>query len=128
MTGSSGHRNQDMNGYFVMVVDDDPHARKLLVEMLETAGLPFAEAENGFAALKQIFVRTPALILLDLMMPKMDGFQVIAQLKGNLATCHILIIVMTGMDDGWESLTLPSIERVILTKSSILSLRSERSS
>ena len=66
----------------VLVVDDDPAMRDLVRRALEKEGIPVVEAEHGRAALERVARQTPALILLDLMMPEMDGFEFLAELRG----------------------------------------------
>jgi len=61
---------------FVLVVDDEPQNRTLLRDPLEAFGYQVDEAENGLRALQKIALRPPDAILLDLMMPQMDGFEV----------------------------------------------------
>jgi CheY-like chemotaxis protein len=65
----------------VLVVDDDPAARELVRRQLQGGGWEVAEAENGRVALERIAERRPALILLDLVMPVLDGFAVVAELQ-----------------------------------------------
>ncbi|BAQ61728.1 sensory transduction histidine kinase [Geminocystis sp. NIES-3708] len=81
-----------------MVVDDDPFNRDMLRNVLEKEGLEVIEAENGTQALKTIKVRKPQLILLDLMMPEIDGFEVAQILKHNPEWQEIPIIVITSKD------------------------------
>src|SRR5262249_58082374 len=65
----------------VLVVDDDPAMRELLRRALERDGLRVEEAEHGRAALAVIEREAPALILLDLLMPEMDGFEFLRALR-----------------------------------------------
>ncbi len=74
---------------FVLVVDDEEQNRSLLRDPLEARGYEVDEAENGVQALRKIAARPPDVILLDLMMPKMDGFEVCRRLKKDLKTAHI---------------------------------------
>src|ERR1022692_3680768 len=66
---------------FVLVVDDEEQNRTLLHDPLEARGYEIAEAENGVEALQKIAERPPDVILLDLMMPKLDGFEVCRRLR-----------------------------------------------
>ena len=68
-------------GARVLIVEDDPATREVVRRMLEHDGWTVDEAENGRAALDRLAERVPALILLDLMMPEMDGFEFIAELR-----------------------------------------------
>jgi signal transduction histidine kinase/CheY-like chemotaxis protein len=82
----------------VLVVDDDPDARSLLVRLLKNEGLPAAEAANGASALEAIKLRRPALILLDLMMPVMDGFQFLEETCNSPEYAGIPVIAITAKD------------------------------
>ena len=59
----------------VLVVDDDEDIRLLLRELLERAGYTVDEADTGRAALRHLFSNAPALVILDVTMPDMDGYQ-----------------------------------------------------
>ena len=82
----------------VLLVEDDPATRDLLRRLLEGDGWTVAEAENGRAALGALGRHVPALILLDLMMPVMDGSQFAAELRKVDAWRDIPIIVITAKD------------------------------
>ncbi len=83
-----------------LVVDDEPPVRALLRQLLEGQGWAVMEAENGVAALRQVGERVPTLILLDLLMPELDGFGFLAQLRKNSAWREIPVVVLTAMDLG----------------------------
>jgi len=82
----------------VLVVDDDVDLRRLLRRMLEPEGYTVMEAENGRVALDRLWDTTPGLILLDLMMPEMDGFEFVAQFRGHEPWRTIPIVVITAKD------------------------------
>jgi hypothetical protein len=82
----------------VLIVDDDADLRSLLRRMLEREGYAVAEAGNGRVALDRVRERVPGAILLDLMMPEMDGFELVAELRGHDAWRAIPIIVLTAKD------------------------------
>jgi CheY-like chemotaxis protein len=82
----------------VLVVDDDPAARALLRKTLEGAGVAVAEADNGRGALERLRESPPGLILLDLMMPEMDGFEFLVELRKTPAWRMIPVIVITARD------------------------------
>jgi CheY-like chemotaxis protein len=92
----------------VLVVDDDPLARRMARELLERQGWAVAEAVNGRAALAVVQELRPQLVLLDLMMPEMDGFEFIEQFRANEAWREIPVIVVTAKD-------LTAAERVRLS-------------
>ncbi len=82
----------------ILIVEDDPTTREMLRKMLEREGWQVAEADNGEAALGRVAERRPDLILLDLMMPKMDGFEVIGALRSTAIWRTIPVVVLTAMD------------------------------
>jgi adenylate cyclase len=88
----------------VLVVDDEPQNRSLLRDPLEASGYEVREAENGWQALQKIALRPPDLILLDLMMPEIDGFEVCKRLKKDAKTAHIPILMVTALTDRKERL------------------------
>jgi DNA-binding response OmpR family regulator len=65
----------------VLVVDDDEDIRTLLRELLERAGYTVDEADNGRAALRHLFSNAPALVILDVTMPEMDGYQTLERIR-----------------------------------------------
>jgi CheY-like chemotaxis protein len=82
----------------VLVVDDDAGTRQLLRRILEEEGYTVVEADNGRAALERIGERTPSAILLDLMMPEMDGFEFLGALHGREAWRAIPVVIVTAKD------------------------------
>lgn len=88
----------------VLVVDDEAQNRSLLRDALEARGYEVAEAEHGAEALRMVAERPPDVILLDLMMPKMDGFEVCRRLKGNRRTAPIPILMVTALSERKERL------------------------
>ena len=84
----------------VLIVDDEPHNRELLETMLAPEGFRIHTASSGEAALALVAEQPPDLILLDVMMPGMDGYQVATHIKGNRKSANIPIIMVTALDDG----------------------------
>ena len=82
----------------VLIVEDDANLREMLRRTLETEKWRVAEAGHGAAALEQIRAHIPAVILLDLMMPVMDGFELLAELHKNERWRRIPVVVITAMD------------------------------
>ncbi len=82
----------------VLLVEDDETTRHMMREMLQHAGWTVTEAENGQAALDLVKAHQPELILLDLMMPMMDGFEFVSHLQQNMDWREIPIIVLTAKD------------------------------
>lgn len=83
----------------ILIVDDDRQNRQLLEVVLRAEGYRTVEAESGEAALDAVMARMPDLILLDIMMPGMNGYQVTETIKNNSATKNIPIILVTALDD-----------------------------
>jgi CheY-like chemotaxis protein len=81
-----------------MVVDDNPEVREMLRRALEQEGCTVIEAENGRAALDALEEAAPSLILLDLMMPVMDGFEFVMEAREQEAFRSIPIVVVTAKD------------------------------
>ena len=83
----------------VLVVDDEPMARTLLRLMLVRAGFNVSEAEDGFDALDKVKINPPDVILLDVMMPGMDGFKVCETLRKDEETTSLPIIMLSAKTD-----------------------------
>ena len=82
----------------VLLVEDDPATREMMVRTLEEANWHVREAGNGREALDQLAQEIPQLILLDLMMPVMDGFDFLLEMRANAAWQDIPVIVLTAKD------------------------------
>ncbi|MEG4442244.1 response regulator [Microcoleus sp. AT9_B5] len=82
----------------ILIVEDDVAAREILRCVLETQGWAVTEADSGRAALDRLKVARPHLILLDLMLPEMDGFELIGELRKSYSGDPIPIVVLTGKD------------------------------
>lgn len=83
----------------ILIVDDEPQNRKLLEALLKPEGYFTLTAGSGEEALAMMAQQPPDLILLDIMMPGMDGLQVASQLKTDPATKNTPIIMVTALDD-----------------------------
>lgn len=83
----------------VLVVDDDTNIRELLRQQLETEGYQVWEAKDGVDAIQQIKTSRPDLILLDVMMPQINGFDVAAVLKNDPQTADIPIIILSIVEN-----------------------------
>ena len=79
----------------ILVVEDNPEIREMLSESLEPEFI-IVEAVDGSAGLKLALEQIPELIITDLMMPRMDGFELCEQLKTNVRTSHIPVIMLTA--------------------------------
>jgi CheY-like chemotaxis protein len=82
----------------VLVVDDDPATREMLRRTLAKRGWTVAEAADGREALTRLGCATPAVVLLDLMMPGVDGFEVLEAMRREEAWRDIPVIVITAKD------------------------------
>jgi CheY-like chemotaxis protein len=108
----------------VLIVDDDPANREVLTVILTHEGLLTETAACGAEALARVAQKAPSLILLDVMMPDMSGYDVALRLKADPATKHIPIIMMTALNDratkmralstGAESFLSKPMNRVVL--------------
>jgi diguanylate cyclase (GGDEF)-like protein len=88
-----------VRGEKILVVDDDPAVRMLLREALLGAGFQVAEAVNGAEALARFDGEPPDMVLLDVMMPDVNGFDVCATLRARPGGQHLPILMVTGVDD-----------------------------
>ncbi len=80
----------------VLVVDDDRDGREMYTATLKTAGFRVEQATDGFEAVDKGYKLRPDLILMDLLMPRLDGWEVIGWLKNNRNTRDIPIVAVTG--------------------------------
>jgi len=93
----------------ILVVDDEPHIVRLVQVNLEKAGYIVTTASNGKEALEAIAQEQPDLMVLDVMMPEMDGLETLKRIKGNPETDDIPVILLTAkaqdadVFEGWKS-------------------------
>lgn len=80
----------------VLVADDDPDILSLVALRLERSGFEVIAARDGEQAVAAALERAPDIALLDVMMPKLDGYQVTEWLRGNQATRHMPVILLTA--------------------------------
>jgi two-component system, sensor histidine kinase and response regulator len=83
----------------ILIVDDQPTNLEIICETLGNVGLEVAIATSGERALQQIAREQPDLILLDIIMPGMDGFETFQRLKADSLTCDVPVIFMTALAD-----------------------------
>ena len=91
----------DGSGKRILVVDDERHIVRLIEVNLQRAGYEVIKAYNGREALEKARSENPDVVVLDAMMPGMDGFAVLKNLKADPATAHIPVIMLTtkGQDE-----------------------------
>jgi two-component system phosphate regulon response regulator PhoB len=83
----------------VLLVEDEEQLRRVMKDLLEREGYTVAEAGDGVQALDQVDRFAPDIIILDLNLPGMDGYGVLAQLRSRPATRGIPIVVLTAKGD-----------------------------
>ena len=83
----------------VLVVDDQPESLRMLTDTLESSGISVLVATSGQGALDLMGHIVPDLVLMDAVMPGMDGFEATARIKANPATRHVPVIFMTGLTE-----------------------------
>ncbi|MFP6663503.1 MAG: response regulator [Deltaproteobacteria bacterium] len=83
----------------ILVVDDDEDSRRLLTHLLERKGYNVVLADGGRAAINALKKTEVDVILLDVMMPLMDGFAVCRELKKDPSTANLPVILLTARDD-----------------------------
>ena len=108
MTNTSHNPNQDGrtlseswdgSGVSILIVDDHEQNLELLEAYLEDLGCELRPARDGMEALEAVAAKAPDIILLDVMMPRMSGFQVCDKLKKDPATRDIPIVMVTALNE-----------------------------
>ena len=84
---------------YILVVDDNKITTKLLHRFLDANGYETEEAYDGLECLEKVAVRHPDAIVLDVMMPRLDGYQTVAKLKENPVTASIPVVIVTALND-----------------------------
>lgn len=83
----------------ILVVDDEPNARSLLRLILVRAGFDVIAAQDGYEALEEIGRMIPAAVVLDIMMPGIDGFEVCEKIRGDKQTATLPVIMLSARAD-----------------------------
>ncbi|HRK03475.1 MAG TPA: response regulator [Chlorobiota bacterium] len=115
----------------VLVVDDNKITTKLMRRYLEANGFDSDEAGDGMECLERVAQRRPDAIILDVMMPRLDGFETVKMLKADAATAQIPVAIVTALNDSAtqvkaveagadDFLTKPIEERLLITKAHVL--------
>lgn len=101
----------------ILIVDDEPAGRETLEALLLSQGYNLILASNGFEALDKTVQFTPDLILLDVMMPGMDGYEVCQRLRADPSLGEVPIIMVTALDDRDSRLRASMRAQMILFQS-----------
>ncbi len=80
----------------ILLVDDEPNVRELLRQMLELGGFDVVEAEDGLEALEKLEMVVPDIMILDVMMPNLDGVSLCKKLRAGTAFAGLPIIMVSG--------------------------------
>jgi CheY-like chemotaxis protein len=98
----------------ILIVDDNIDSQQILTKILTSAGYQTVICADGQEAMKSIEANPPALVLLDLMMPRVSGFEVVTRLQSSEKTRHIPVIVMSAYLNGSEAMrNMKGIARVL---------------
>lgn len=98
------HQAETKTTKTILVVDDSPTVRKLVAMTLEKRGYKVVSAFDGVAAIKEIAAHNPALILMDVNMPRLDGYQLCKLVKKHESTRHIPVLMLSGKDGMFDRL------------------------
>jgi twitching motility two-component system response regulator PilG len=88
----------DLHGVRILVIDDSKTIRRTAENLLIKAGCEVCVAEDGFEALGKIVTFKPELVFVDIMMPRLDGYQTCALIKSNPALRHTPVIMLSSKD------------------------------
>lgn len=124
LTGMILHVNPASATGPILVVDDDPQARELY-QRIATAALPdhpIRLADGGRAALQLLAYELPSLVILDLMMPEVDGFMVLEQIRGTQRTRLVPVLVMSGRMLAFDDIKRLAHARVMFHSKDTLSV------
>ncbi len=89
--------NNQQNNDLILIVEDDKFLRELLIRKLEDSGYKTEAAISGKEALKKVKEKTPRLILLDLVLPGIDGFEVLQEIKKDENLTNIPVIILSNL-------------------------------
>jgi CheY-like chemotaxis protein len=90
----------------ILVVDDDPSVRRLVTDVLETEGYDVQAVDDGYAALARVDCLAPDCIILDVMMPGLDGHAVLDQIRTRATQNHVPVVMLTanaGDEQAWQA-------------------------
>lgn len=95
-------REQERERPLVLIVEDHPELRQLYVQHLSLSGFDVIEAANGAEAITRTTDRTPDVVLMDLSLPVVDGWEATRRLKTDARTAHIPVVALTAYDGSGE--------------------------
>ena len=95
-------------GKQVLLIEDQPDIRRVIVKYLRTVGYELLEAADGQTGVRMALTEKPDLVLLNLSLPGMSGFDVARKLKENFKTSHIPIVACSGWQD--ENMVTQTVE------------------
>ena len=102
-----------MTSPVVLVVDDSPTIRKIVEITLKREGVQVVTASSGVIALATIANTPPQLILLDIMLPKVNGYQICQIIRRNPAYKHIPIVMLSGKDGTLQACRCPLAKQIL---------------
>jgi two-component system, cell cycle response regulator DivK len=88
--------NPSHSGAGVLLAEDHETSAEGYAQLLTASGYRVVRAKNGYEALAEVFREAPSLIILDLKLPKLDGWELLERLKRDAAIAHIPVVVVTG--------------------------------
>ena len=100
----------------ILFIEDDPLMLRLYEKVFKLEGFEISVAADGIVGVNKARTEKPSLILLDIMMPKIDGFQVLSQLKGDAETKAIPVIILTnlaGSQDAEKAIEMGALKYII---------------
>jgi DNA-binding response OmpR family regulator len=110
-------RNSDKNmAKTILIIEDDKFLRELIAQKLIKEGYEISEAIDGEEGLKKVREEKPNLVLLDLILPGMDGFEVLSKMKEDLALAQIPVIILSNLgqkEDVERGLKLGAVDYLI---------------
>ena len=80
----------------ILVVDDEPDIVRVVVKIMEARGHQVTTARDGIEALERVAVDPPDVVILDLNLPRLDGYEVCKRIKGEARTAHVPVVMMTA--------------------------------
>ncbi len=118
---------------YILVVDDNKITTKLLRRYLEANGYDAKEAYDGIDCLENVEEKLPDAIVLDVMMPRLDGYETVTRLRSQAKTKHVPVVIVTALNDvanqiksieagADDFLSKPIEEKLLIAKVKLLSL------